>query len=50
MFKLMSRCLRAGPGNVIYYSSRCFAIVSPLPSNRQRYEIDDCLEDNRENY
>jgi len=25
-------------------------IVCPLSSNRQHYEIDDCLEENREDY
>ena len=25
-------------------------ILAPLSSSRQHYEIDDCLEDNREDY
>jgi len=25
-------------------------VAGPLPFNRQYYDIDDCLEDNREDY
>jgi len=32
-------------------SANCqFIEESPLSSNRQHYEIDDCLEENREDY
>jgi len=28
----------------------CLFVCQPLSSNRQHYKIDDCLEDNREDY
>jgi len=34
----------------VHFSAIPSALGLPLSSNRQHYEIDDCLEENREDY